>query len=590
MIFYDFEVFKCDWLMCYIDTNTKSSGVIHNDKDELESLYLKNRNEIWVGYNSRNYDANILKYILLGLNPKILNDWIIKEHKPAYEKMKGLRTVTLNNYDCYAFGRRLKELEGFMGERMKESKVNFDIDRPLRDDELAETVEYCMHDVEQTFKVFMKCYDDFKAHLDLVKIACNGNLDLRFMNYTKPRLSGLILNAIPREHKDEFDVDFPETLRLKKYANAIDWFKRVLKEKNPYTVTEGRNITLNGKFNAEGLEYQMGFGGAHGAIEQFHDKGYFINMDVTSLYPSLMIEYNLHSRNINNPQKFIDIYHDRIRYKKEKNPLATPLKLLLNSTYGIMKDEHSAMYDPRQANKVCVYGQLLLLDLIEHLEPYAKIIQANTDGILIQMPQGYDIDKWYDLIDDVAYEWESRTRLKLEFDEYVEVYQKDVNNYVIIAEDGHYKSKGAYVKELNDLDNDLPIVNRALVEFMLHKTPPRVTIAKCDSLKDFQMVVKVSGKYEGGFELDGMKVAEQVLRVFACKNGRKLTKIKIDDSGMRISEKVANTPESLFINLEDINSSKVPSNLDKQWYVNLANSRLKDFLGDKAYKDIENVL
>lgn len=46
-----------------------------------------------------------------------------------------------------------------------------------------------------------------------------------------------------------------------------------------------------------------------------------------------------------------------------------------NSTYGAMKDKFNALYDPLQANNVCVTGQLLLLDLIEHLEPYVDLVQ-----------------------------------------------------------------------------------------------------------------------------------------------------------------------------------------------------------------------
>ena len=123
--------------------------------------------------------------------------------------------------------------------------------------------------------------------------------------------------------------------------------------------------------------------------------------------------------------------------------------------------------DPRQANNVCVHGQLLLLDLIEKLEPHCKIIQSNTDGILVKLNAKNDkeADEQYSLIDDIAYEWEQRTGLTLEFDEYRRVYQKDVNNYVI-APDGElydkkgrprWKSEGAYVKKLNDLkDYDLP--------------------------------------------------------------------------------------------------------------------------------------
>ena len=55
--------------------------------------------------------------------------------------------------------------------------------------------------------------------------------------------------------------------------------------------------------------------------------------------------------------------------------MQAPLKIILNSTYGAMKDKYNPMYDPRQANNVCVFGQLLLLDLIEHLEGHCDLIQ-----------------------------------------------------------------------------------------------------------------------------------------------------------------------------------------------------------------------
>lgn len=114
---------------------------------------------------------------------------------------------------------------------------------------------------------------------------------------------------------------------------------------------------------------------------------------------------------------------------------------MLNSTYGVLKDKNNDLYDPLMSNKVCVYGQILLLDLIEHIEPYAQLIQSNTDGILIKMPDGQDEEEWFNLIDDIAWEWEQRTGLTLEFDEYRKVFQKDVNNYIIVAPDGHIKSR-----------------------------------------------------------------------------------------------------------------------------------------------------
>ena len=157
-----------------------------------------------------------------------------------------------------------------------------------------------------------------------------------------------------------------------------------------------------------------------------------------------------------------------------------PYKIVLNSTYGAMKDKHNAMYDPRQANNVCVGGQLLLLDLIERLEDHCEIIQSNTDGILVKLRRYED----FEMLDDLCWEWEQRTGMRLEFDEFQKVYQKDVNNYIIIPsgplrdEKGkpRWKGKGAYVKKLSDLDYDLPIVNRAIVNYFLHGISPETTI------------------------------------------------------------------------------------------------------------------
>ena len=70
-----------------------------------------------------------------------------------------------------------------------------------------------------------------------------------------------------------------------------------------------------------------------------------------------------------------------------------------------MKDKYNGLYDPRQANNVCIAGMLLLLDLIEKLEAHCEIIQSNTDGILIKMSSLND----FELIDDICFEWEERT-------------------------------------------------------------------------------------------------------------------------------------------------------------------------------------
>lgn len=560
MNFYDFEVFKHDWLVVIINPIEKTTEIIINDKAKLEGYYEQHKNEVWIGYNSQHYDQYILKTILLDMNPKEVNDWIIVEGKQGWQYSSLFRKIPLNNYDVmYRNDRGLKSLEGFMGNNIKETSVSFTIDRKLTQDEIDETVRYCTHDVEQTIEVFLNRQEDFDAQMGLIKMF---NLPLSDISKSKAQLSAHILDA-HRVHgrNDEFNVHMPKTLKINKYKRIVDW----------YLNEENHDYKKSLVTDVAGVETVFGWGGIHSAIPKYHGKGFFVNMDVTSLYPSLMIQYNLHSRNIVDPQKFVDIYHNRVKYKKEKNPLQLPLKTLLNTTYGAMKDKNNDLYDPLMANNVCIHGQLLLLDLIEKLEPHCQIIQSNTDGILIKLKDKSDFDK----IDDVVWEWEQRTNLQMEFDFYKEIYQKDVNNYVAVTFDDTYKSKGSYVKKLNSLDYDMPIVNKAMIEFMTKGIHPLNTINDCNELRMFQKVVKLTGKYQFAWH-NGKELDEKCFRVFASTSKSDTYIGKCKKRGATI-EKFGNTPDRCFIVNDDIKNETVPYNLDKLWYYNMAIDRLSQF-------------
>lgn len=573
LLFYDFEVFKEDWLVVVIDMTKKKEHVIINDPATLEKLHSENINEIWVGFNSRHYDQYILKGILCGFDPKRINDYIIVKGNPGWKFSSLFRNVKLINYDVMTgIDRGLKTFEGFMGNNIKESSVPFDIDRKLTQEELDETVKYCRHDVEQTVEVFLERKDDFEAHMGLVKLACKDKpLDLFLLSKTKVQLSSIILDAVKKDHDDEFDIDFPSTMKIEKYTDVVDWYKNP--ENRKYNVDPDDPKSKKNRLDimVAGVPHVFGWGGVHGAIDKYSGEGYFLNMDVASLYPSLMIQYDLGSRNMKDPNKYEEIYHTRLKYKAEKNPLQLPLKLVLNGTYGAMKDKNNQLFDPRQANRVCIYGQLLLLDLIEKLEPHCQIIQSNTDGVLIKMNRYED----YDLIDDICYEWEQRTHLVLEFEEFRKVFQKDVNNYIIVSPDGKYKSKGVYVKKLNSLDYDLPIVNKALIDYMVKNVPVEKTIGDCDDLKEFQLVSKASGKYKHIIHGDKALI-EKTIRIFASTLSTDPGVQKVHATTGRPA-KIPNSPENCFIYNDEVNGVKVPKKLDKQFYIDMSNKRLADF-------------
>lgn len=572
MIFYDFEVFKYNWLIVALDMEARKKYTIWDDAEKLENLYSKNKSEIWIGFNSRHYDQYIFKGILAGFNPIEINNWIIVENRPGWQFSGLLRRFPLNNYDVMnSIDRGLKVFEGFLGNSICESSVPFDIDRPLTEAEKIETEKYCTHDVEQTVEVFIQRKSDFEAQMGLLEMF---EMPLSNISKTKVQLSAEILEAQRpiQPYDDEFDISFPPTLRIEKYQNVVDWYKNPENRKYRVDPEDKKSKKMQLKTIVAGVPHVFGWGGVHGAREQYCDEGYFLNMDVASLYPSLMIRYNLHSRSCN-PEKYNEIVQTRLKFKAAKNPLQAPLKIVANGTYGAMKDKNNPLYDPRQANNVCVYGQLLLLDLMERLEPVPglKIIQSNTDGVLVKMARYED----YDLIDDICHEWETRTGLTLEFDEYRKVFQKDVNNYVIVDADGHYKSKGAYVKKLGELDYDLPIVNKAMVDFMVNGIPVETTILGCNSLKEFQQVKKISQKYK--YILHGGEILkERCVRCFASKRPSDggLTKVH---SVTGTTAKIEGTPENAFLWNDSVEGVRCPRKLDKNWYIELANKRLKGF-------------
>lgn len=568
--FYDFEVFKHDWMVVVINPVTHDERVIINDADALTALYEGHKREIWVGYNNLHYDQFIFKGILCGFDPKAINDFIIVEGRKGWQYSSLLRKVYMVNYDVFhpRTDRGLKTHEAYLGNDICETTVPFDIDRKLTEAEIAETVKYCRHDVEQTIEVFMQRKSEFDARMDLLKMF---DLPLVYLGKTDAQLTAIILGAErpARPRDDEFDIVPLPCLDLGPYDFIRSWYL------DP--ANQDYSATLD--FDIAGCPHKCAWGGLHGAIAQYAGEGYFINVDVESYYPAEMIAHELLSRNVRDPSKFKGIRDHRIELKHAKDPRQKALKLVVNGTYGASKDKFNALYDPRQANMVCVNGQLMLIDLMHKLvrDVGAEIIQSNTDGVLIRMPDGFGggPDAFYGRVDDVAYEWEHRTGMGLEFDEFTRVYQKDVNNYVLVAADGSMKTKGAYVKKLGPLDYDLAVVNKALVEFMVYGVPVEDTIATDDDLIDYQRVVKVSGKYKYGVH-GHERLTDRCFRVFAStrESDGMIGRVK---AGKAKPEKFGNTSEHSFIDNGDVHGKKCPGYLDKSWYIQLAKTRLAQF-------------
>lgn len=598
---YDFEVFsKINWWCCtFIEKENRDKPLTFiNDIKRLISFYNENKDSIFVGYNSRQYDQFVFKGILSGIDPMWVNEQLIMYNKKGYDVVPNANTIHLNNYDCIIKDKSLKQLEAFMGDVIKESSVSFDTDIPLTAEQEKEIVTYNIHDVCETLKVLDYTIDDFNAQLELISMF---NLDAEKFNKTKSQLVAHVLGAVKqRSLDDEFEIQVPANLKMPtQYQHVIDWYHK--SENKSYKLPLKTNVISNSvrqfTTNIVDVPCVFGYGGLHGSKDNEVFEGIIITVDVASLYPSLMINENYLSRKLKKPRLFKEIRDKRLELKKIGDPRQKPLKIVINSSYGILKDIHSACYDPVQSNNVCLAGQWYLTELAIRLGNVSEILQINTDGIYMRVNTLSDVEN----VKNIAKEWEDRTGLQLEFDIYKhgKLIQKDVNNYLLIDMDTKkYKAKGAYVKKLTAIDYDLPIINKALVNYFVNDIPVETTIKNEDNLIEFQKVIKLSSLYKdvvygtgnkakvGNKErvvvTDGKKLNEKVHRVFASTRDSDKGIYKIKTSNGEICyEKVPYTPDKCFIYNDDIHGVKVPEYLDKQYYIDMAKDRISQFLEKK---------
>lgn len=589
IIVYDCEVFAHDWLFVFLDDGIYTH-FWNEDIADLKSFVESRKQAVFAGFNNKRYDQYILKAIYAGCDPeqvKEVNDWIVGTDNVPWEHpyLQGVY-IDIHNTDLMddtQLGTSLKSIEGHLGLDIQESSVPFDYPDKLSKDQRKEVLKYCIHDVESTAELckLRKDYLETKLHL----ASLNDIDQYKALNSTDPKLAAMLFRATPLdEPKDERDYVFPDCLDYDLVpAKVTDFFAQITDKK----ISDAELFASKLEIEIGGCPVTYAFGGIHGALPTYRleatENTLILNYDVSSLYPSLMIEYGYVSRAVPSPEIFAQVRQERFAAKKAGDKkTANALKSPLNKAYGAMGNQYNAMYDPKMKLSVCVSGQLSITTLAC---AYArlkgvKIIQVNTDGIMISCPKEH-----YEQVIAINKEWENRTHLELEEDQIELIHQKDVNNYVMRKKDGSVKIKGGYlVRGISpigawSINNNTVIVAEAIKQYLLDNTPIEDTINSCSDPFKFQHIAKVGHKYSCVYQLltDGTKIPVQKCnRVFASTDERlgKLYKIKAADNSIA---KVENLPEHCLIA-----NNKMPeiNEIDKSYYIAIAKKRAQDFIGE----------
>ena len=592
---YDAEVFAHDWLVVLKDRDTGIKYAYHNDNEGIKEFILGiEPDAIFCGFNTKHYDQYIIKAICAGFSPeevKLVNDWIIGGGQGWQCPLLGGVFFSFNNVDItddMQMGLSLKAIEGHLGMSIEETEVDFNLDRPLTEEELKLTLKYCIHDVDATEKLteLRKNYLDNKIYLGGLK----GIPPTKALAMTNAKLTAAYLDATRMvEYTDEREYVYPTNLRREYIPQEVfDFFDRLYDKSIPddELFKSKHNLTVGG------CPVTLGFGGIHGAIP-FHQEeevnGRLIrNYDVASYYPHLMTICGYTSRNIPNPQIYADMLETRMRAKKSGDKAtANALKLVANTTYGAGLNKYNDLYDPLMGRSVCITGQLFLLELSQHLIAECstlRIVQLNTDGIMVSFNENE-----YDKVLAITKEWEQRTGFELEEDRIKGIAQKDVNNYVEIPYEGDAKIKGGYLVRgiapagAFNVNNNAKIVAKAIVDYFTLGTQVEKTIGNCDDIFQFQLIAKAGSKYKEAYHLvDGkQEPVQKVNRVYATNATRygKLFKVKAENDS---TAKIESLPEHCII---DNNNELTIDKVDKTWYIELAKKRINDFLGIKEIKN-----
>lgn len=590
LIVYDVEVFCEDWLVIFKDIETGKYTCVHNDNEELKECISEDC--IYIGFNSKHYDQFIIKAICCGFTPqevKQVNDFIIGGGQGWECPMLRDFFFRFNNVDIkddMQMGLSLKAIEGHLGLSVEESTVPFDIDRPLTEEELKETAKYCIHDVDTTEKLVELRKDYLKNKIHIGKLA--GLDEVKAMGMTNAKLTAALLKAEQKPHDDERKYVYPPNLKREYIPQEVfDFFDRMYDPE----ISDKELFSDKQTFSIGDCPGVVGYGGIHAAIPNYFfvesEDRVIRNKDVASYYPHLMTLCGYTSRNIPSAKVFEDVLETRMKAKASGDKAtANALKLVVNTTYGALLNKYNDLFDPLMGRSVCITGQLFLMELAQHLYadiPDLKIVQLNTDGIMVECDR-----KYLPKLDEICDEWQSRTGFELEEDAVVRIAQKDVNNYVEVHEGGKAKSKGGYlVRGIStvgafNINNNACIVAAAVKEYLVNGVPVEDTINGCNDIFQFQLIAKAGVKYREAYHLvDGEKVpVQKVNRVYATKDERygKLFKVKADNDS---TAKIEMLPEHCII---DNDNHLTIDDVDKTFYIEMAKKRINDFLGIKPEK------
>lgn len=523
-------------------------------RETIRQIMLQNRT---VGYNWRGYDLIMIAYMLQGANNEQLksaSDRIIQGNMRPWdaERMLDIRipqgwdAIDLIEPQPNAFA-SLKALAGRL-HAPKMQDLPYPPDAWLTDEQIDETMLYMVNDLNNTRLVWDALQEPINSRIALTE---KHGIDLRSKSDAQigeaivrkqvEALTGQRVEKVETPPGTVFKYHLPDFIsfgnpELQEIANRLRTTEFIVggngKAELPGWL-DGKLVTIGES------TYAMGIGGLHStesnrSVLSDHEH-VLIDADVAAFYPEIILRSGLYPKALG--PHFVTAYRGikegrvtaKRRAKEIKRQLASDTsiaaiiiaelnvelaraieddkggKIQINGVFGKLGSIFSVLYAPHLMIYITLTGQLSLLMLIDRAERAGfPVVSANTDGLVFRCPRSREAE-----LMALTKQWEQETGFELEYTRYRGLYNKSVNSYIAITEDGKAKRKGPLANPRADGDTraqlminpTMNICADAATEYLKNRTPVEETIRKCTDIREFVTVVKVQsgGTWKGDY-------------------------------------------------------------------------------------------
>lgn len=513
---------------------------------------------IFCGYNNLHYDNPIVNYII-EYEDKLMSYNVATICSSIFNLSRTITTSTEDNIEAWKHWKYQIWFDTFdlltmlysnkLRVGLKEIQVTMqypnvqefvcDWSKPLLLEDFDNMIDYNINDIESTAELLNRCKKDIDLRIAIedeygVRVLSKDGVNIGMKILTQKYLekTGLTWWDIeglrsPMDYIPLKDVILP----FIKYDSPI--LQRVLDDMKSQIVSPGRKGYEN-NFIFNDLRYTVGVGGIHSKNDPEiiipKEDEMLIDIDVASLYPSMLIEYKFYPKHLG--PEFLEVYSqikdERIEAKHNGDKVKNEtLKLALNGLSGNLQNQHNFCYSPFAVMQIRINGQLLLLMLAERLTQIGcRIVQANTDGLFVLLKKSI-----YEQANKICQEWEQLTRLTLEEERFEAMYQYAINDYIAVKE-GYketknpdlIKTKGMFItKVLLGKGLSAKIIPEAIIKYFVDGIPVEDTIKGCTDIRKFLMSEKTGKQWH----VEYMNQEQQrTNRFYASTNGGYLWKWK----------------------------------------------------------------